>query len=73
MTNNQQQILEQIAHYLENNPGQRFGQALFNLGINQFKDTPGEEYQLRDIYNDPDTEILHRIENQLEWFESQKK
>ena len=56
---------------MENNPNQRFGQALFNLGINEFKQN--EEFQLRDIYNDDDSEIILRIENQLEWFDLQKK
>lgn len=64
-------ILEKLRIFLEQNPTQRFGQAIFNLGINEFKEN--EEFQLRDIYNDPDSEIIDRIENNLNWFELQRK
>lgn len=32
-------IINKIKEYLESSPDQRFGQALFNLGINEFKKT----------------------------------
>ncbi|HET6993159.1 MAG TPA: hypothetical protein VFJ43_17625 [Bacteroidia bacterium] len=57
-------ILEHIEQYLEKNPSQRFGQALFNLKVNQFAnpDHPAElNYLLRDIYNDEDVVILKRL------------
>ena len=63
--------LEILKEYLEQNPSQRFGQAIFNLGINEFK--LDEEYQLRDIYNDNDLDIIKRIETRLELFHSQIK
>jgi len=69
-------ILEKINLYLENHPDQRFGQAIFNLGINEFQKTTdprNPNYNLRDIYNDSDSEINKRIERQLEWFDLQKK
>jgi hypothetical protein len=47
MTNEHRIILERLKEYLGQNPSQRFGQAIFNLGINEFKQN--EEYQLRDI------------------------
>lgn len=71
MTTAQKEILDKLRTYLENNPSQRFGQALFNLRINELKQN--EEFQLRDIYNDDDSEIIQRIEKQIEWFDLQKK
>jgi hypothetical protein len=71
MTTAQKEILDKLQTYLENNPNQRFGQALFNLAINEFKENV--EFQLRDIYGDADSEILNRIENRLKWFELQEK
>ena len=38
MTNKHKIILDKLIAYLEQNPSQRFGQALFNLGINEFKE-----------------------------------
>lgn len=70
MTNEHTIILEKLKVYLEQNPSQRFCQAIFNLGINEFKQN--EEFQLRDIYNDSDSEIIKRIEKRLDWFNSQK-
>ena len=64
MTEEKKQILEFIRIYLEANPSIRFGQALFNLKINEFnvdEIVPGEEFILRDIYNDSDEKILNRI------------
>lgn len=69
-------ILELIRSYLEKNPSQRFGQAIFNLKINEFQesiDLHEPNYNLRDIYNDSDSDIASRIENQLIWFDSQKE
>lgn len=71
MTNEHRIILEKLTAYLEKNPTQRFGQAIFNLAINEFK--PNEECQLRDIYNDHDSEIIKRIEKRLELINSQNK
>lgn len=68
-------ILELLASYLEKNPSQRFGQALFNLNINEFQatnDLKNPDYTLRDIYSDNDTAILERIKNRLDLIESQK-
>ena len=68
-------ILDLISSYLEKYPDQRFGQAIFNLGINEFikNDSSLPTYNLRDIYNDEDYVVIKRIENQLEWFNLQKK
>jgi hypothetical protein len=69
-------ILDLLESYLEKNPSQRFGQALFNLNINEFNETtnPGNQnYTLRDIHGDNDLAILERIKNRLDLIESQKK
>ena len=71
-----QEILDLISDYLANDYDQRFGQAIFNLGINQFvnKIQPEKEnYKIRDIHNDQDSVIIERIKSQLEWFDEQKK
>ncbi|NVK63440.1 MAG: hypothetical protein HWE22_02585 [Flavobacteriales bacterium] len=63
-----QEILDLISGYLANNYSQRFGQALFNLGINEFvnKTDPAKaNYQIRDIHGDSDAKILERIKKQL--------
>lgn len=68
-------ILKLLESYLEKNPSQRFGQALFNLNINQFQKTTDHRnpnYNLRDIYNDNDLDIVERIKNRLDLIESQK-
>lgn len=68
-------ILDLLEEYLEKNPSLRFGQALFNLGVNQFQETTdlrNPNYNLRDIHNDHDLDIIERIKNQLIWFESQR-
>lgn len=69
MRNEHRIILDKLKEYLEQNPNQRFGQAIFNLGINEFKQN--EEFQLRDIYNDTDSEILKRIDKRFELFNKQ--
>lgn len=66
-------ILELLRSYLEKNPDQRFGQAIFNLKINEFKkttDPKNPNYSLRDINNDTDSDIIARIKNQLIWLDS---
>ncbi len=76
MKKEHQLIIEKLNQYLENHPDQRFGQAIFNLGINEFQKTTdprNPNYNLRDIYNDSDLEIIERIERQLEWFDLQKR
>ena len=57
-------IIEVLTQYLEANPTVRFGQALFNLNINEFADKKHPEerlYLLRDIHNDSDEKILERM------------
>jgi len=71
-----QEILDLISDYLANHYDQRFGQAIFNLGINQFVNKmhpEKEDYKIRDIHNDQDSVIIERIKSQLEWFEEQRK
>lgn len=59
-------ILELLQSYLEQNPELRFGQAIFNLGINEFQKTADpDRYILRDIYNDADADIVSRIKDRL--------
>lgn len=68
-------ILDLLEEFLEKNPSQRFGQALFNLNVNQFQETTdprNPNYNLRDIYNDADLEIMERIKNRLNLIEAQK-
>ena len=68
-------ILDLLESYLEKNPSQRFGQALFNLGINEFQETTdprNPNYNIRDIHGDSDLNIAERIKNRLAYFESQK-
>ena len=57
------EILALIEKHLKKNPSERFGQALFNLKINQFEEDKKEplNFRLRDIYNDADEEIISRI------------
>jgi hypothetical protein len=67
-------ILDLLEEYLEKNTSLRFGQELFNLGVNQFQETTDSRnpnYNLRDIHSDHDLDIIERIKNQLIWFESQ--
>ena len=61
MKKEHKEILTLIENYLEANPEQRFGQALFNLNINQFTEWKPGNNQLRDIYNDYDSAILKRV------------
>lgn len=64
MTKDQETIINIIKDYLDKNPGIRFGQALYDLGINQFANLPNPEeaqHKMRDIYNDTDLTILKRM------------
>ena len=68
MKANHQDILDALSEYLEQYPDQRFTQALFNLGVNEFKtpkDTSLSQHALRDVYNDSDESVLKRIRKQL--------
>ena len=62
MTNLQKEIINIISDYVSKNPNQRFGQLLFNLDINNFKNDKNE---ITDIYNDSDEEILKRVKERL--------
>ena len=76
MKKEHKEIIDLISNYLEYDPELRFGQALFNLKINEFQksnDPRNPNYNLRDIHNDNDADILKRIKSQLEWFDLQKK
>lgn len=67
MTNLQKEIITIISDYVSKNPNQRFGQLLFNLDINNFKNDKNE---ITDIYNDSDEEILNRMKERLERLQS---
>lgn len=59
-------ILDLLKQYLNKHPEQRFGQALYNLNINEFTNptNPSQSgYLLRDIYNDTDDDIIKRIKS----------
>lgn len=74
MTEEHRIILNEIEEALNRDPELRFGQALFNLGINQFvnPENPAEaDYRMRDIHDDKDSEIIGRIRAQKEWRELQ--
>ena len=59
MSNEAMEIIEKLTMYLNDHPGVRFGQALFNLDINEFQKDGSLIY--RDIYNDSDKQILDRM------------
>lgn len=70
------EIINLISEYLANHYDQRFGQALFNLGVNGFvnKLNPEKEnYKIRDIHGDSDKEILQRIKDKLNRLEENRK
>lgn len=76
MTNEHRIILDAIEEALNQNSELRFGQALFNLGINQFVNpqNPAEaDYRIRDIHGDKDAVIIERIRQSKEWRELQQK
>ena len=69
LSKNHALIMEILTAYLSRFPEIRFGQALFNLGINQFADPVNPErgdYKLREIYYDLDGRILERMKSKLE-------
>jgi hypothetical protein len=75
MNQEHEEILEAIKLYLEKNPTERFGQALFNLDINQFANSKQPEelrHLLRDIYNDQDEAILKRISDRIDFFDKKQ-
>ncbi|MFI8380414.1 hypothetical protein [Leeuwenhoekiella sp. NPDC079379] len=76
MKKEHKEIIDLISSYLEYDPELRFGQALFNLKINEFQkstDPRNPNYNLRDIHNDNDADILKRIKSQLKWFDLQRR
>lgn len=75
MKQEHQIIIDLISEYLTNHYDVRFGQALFNLRINEFanRNEPEKKNIIRDIHNDADEVIVKRIKSQLEWFEEQRK
>lgn len=76
MTEEHRIILKAIEEALNQDPELRFGQALFNLSINEFvnPDNPAEaDYKIRDIHGDMDSDIIARIKRQQEWRELQQK
>lgn len=57
-------ILADIAKYMKEAPGLRFGQILFNLDIMQFADQENPENKdnlCRDLHNDSNEAIIKRI------------
>lgn len=72
MKKEHKEIIALISNYLSKYPDQRFGQALFNLGINEFANRLNpekENYQIRDIHSDSDERILNRIKIQLDSYQ----
>lgn len=68
MKDTHSKIIQIVSEFLDQNPNQRFGEALFNLNITQFKydlkdivKPTDVSYQMRDIYNDNDTCMLNRV------------
>ena len=64
MKKEHQEIIDRLSKYLEESPDIRFGQALFNLNINQFADEllpSNKDFLLRDIHSDSDAKILKRM------------
>ena len=64
------EIIKLLSGFLDKYPDQRFTQALFSLGINEFEEINHEaahEFhpQLRDVYNDPDEIVLARVKARL--------
>lgn len=73
MKKEHQIILDLITSYLEQKPDQRFGQALFNLNINEFQKTTdprNQNYIIRDIHGDNDFDIIERIKTRLNLIDS---
>ncbi len=71
-----QEIIDLISNFLADHYDQRFGQALFNLGINEFvnkPDTTKGENRIRDIHADADKKILERIKKRLAYLDEQSQ
>ncbi len=73
MNQTHKEILENLSEYLKYNPGMRFTQALFNLGITEFvhqidpRLTPLAGYgDFKDNYEMKDIEVLTKIKNKLQ-------
>ena len=62
MNETKKEILKMIEEFLNENPNQRFGQALFNLNVIEFQN---DSEEIRDIYNDLDEEILLRLKTRI--------
>lgn len=76
MTDEHKIIIKAIEDALNRDPELRFGQVLFNLGINQFvtPQNPAEsDFKIRDIHSDEDITIINRIRKQEEWRNLQSK
>lgn len=76
MTEEHRIILKAIEEALNRDPELRFGQVLFNLGVNEFvnPENPSEaNYRMRDIHGDKDSDIIARIRRREEWRELQQK
>lgn len=76
MTEEHRIILIAIEKELNRNPELRFGQALFNLSINESinpENLSKADYRMRDIHGDKDSEIITRIRRRQEWRELQQK
>lgn len=68
MTDEHKIILNAIETALNKDPELRFGQVLFNLGINEFANSKNPQeanYRLRDIHGDKDSAIIKRIKKRL--------
>lgn len=64
MKKEHQIIIDRLTEYLTLHPPIRFGQALYNLNINQFadqQDPANKDFLLRDIHCDSDEAIVKRL------------
>lgn len=69
-----EEIIQILTEYAHEFPTERFGQLLFNLDINQFKDRDNPEsanFLYRDIYGDSSEEILKRIKERIIYLRKQ--
>jgi hypothetical protein len=75
MKKQHQEILDIISNQLERYPELRFTQVLFSLDINQFTEDFDPacscKAYFRDNFNDPDKQVLSRINNRLEKLKKQ--
>lgn len=60
-------IITLLTDYIYRNPDVRFTQALFNLGINEFKDNKFESntLEVEDKYNEESVETLKTVQNNV--------